>query len=48
MKKSDEQSSLNSKVGKRWTLDSKMEEDSTLPDNFILGMTNQPNGYNSN
>ncbi|WP_157941266.1 MULTISPECIES: hypothetical protein [Arenibacter] len=42
MKKSVSQFSLNlySKVGKSWTLDSNSKTNNDLPENFILGMTN--------
>ncbi|MDX1328191.1 MAG: hypothetical protein R3299_10855 [Arenibacter sp.] len=48
MKKSKEKPSLNSKVGKRWTLASRVEKDTFTTDNFIMGMTNQTTDYNSN
>lgn len=31
---------LNSKIGKRWTLDSKENKNHDIPDNFTIGMTN--------
>jgi|TARA_R110000744_G_scaffold64543_7_gene132687 hypothetical protein len=40
MKKTTEPYQLNSKVGKSWTLDSKDNKNYDLPDNFIMGMTN--------
>lgn len=48
MKSKNKKSSLNSKVGKSWSLNSESEEENALPDNFIMGMTNQSTGYNSN
>ena len=41
MKKTLNQLPLNSKVGKSWTLDSHSSDLSGLPENFIMGMTNQ-------
>ncbi len=41
MKKTVNQIPLNSKVGKSWTLDSNRNQISGLPENFIMGMTNQ-------
>ncbi|WP_158285117.1 hypothetical protein [Arenibacter aquaticus] len=41
MKKTLNQFSLNSKVGKSWTLDSLPEKINGLSENFILGMTHQ-------
>ncbi|GGW34597.1 hypothetical protein [Arenibacter certesii] len=41
MKKTKENTSLNSRVGKSWALNSRTEENENLPDNFIMGMTNQ-------
>jgi len=41
MKKTINQVPLNSKVGKSWTLDSQTTENNDLPQNFIMGMTNQ-------
>ena len=41
MKKTTDPYQLNSKIGKSWTLDSNDNESNGLPDNFIMGMTNQ-------
>ncbi|MCK0188386.1 hypothetical protein [Arenibacter sp. F20364] len=41
MNKTTDPYQLNSKIGKSWTLDSKDSRNNGLPDNFIMGMTNQ-------
>lgn len=41
MKKTDNQVVLNSRVGKSWTLDTQSNKNTGLPENFIMGMTNQ-------
>lgn len=40
MKKTSEPYQLNSKIGKSWTLDSMNDRNFDLPDNFIMGSTN--------
>lgn len=48
MKKTVNQFPLYSKIGKSWTLNTNTNDCSILPENFIMGMTNQKKNPISN